>query len=1189
MKVSLLITWDVDQLDATLDRARVADEVAEVRKINQSLDAANRVWTSWIVSGGGSVVELNAGKGTAEIAADKLTELERIRDQVASTVGSTISMGVGVKLSEAQRALKAAKLQGGNKVTLYTPDVDEFLEKEQKKEEGLQKAGETSPNVQSKDRNPTQAAQKQADEGPAAPEATKADTSSLEDQFHAAAQAQEAQDQQPQQAPQPKEDQLRAQVVQVLQNLKQQMPILEQVKQSAPDTYNAVLGLAQAVIGMARQMNGDSSTQTGAGELNDRANSQAQFEVPLPPEEGEGEDKKEETKKAEKAFKLYGDAVIEVDPKTGRSLGKGPVNFEKASRPTSRPIPVQHYSNAPDLTQLDPAYQGTGMAGVEANRSKRIPRTYFYTNPGTPEAHIAGGSRYRYTGELPAGTKLYDMGSDPLNLTKPRWVETEQGMLYEPSDHDSVERKLKKLGYHGYRNYGTQDAIAYFRKLPVKLERSELTKNDFIAKLRANHLALRARASALAAKTNGSAWTTKYGGHVVVGMDPHNRNQWRATNLTEQHEPAGHQVAPTHEEALMLAHSMGVDLHGEPISVLKKSGEVLGVQFEELKKAHFEPAFRRWADRELVVTPGMHDAAQVIEQHGGDFEDVERDWEAGYVDPAGKFHTRQQAAAVAMPDAKTRAAAKKLRIDTQELESQDYKAGVNRGILKGEWKDKLPGGKADDDEPEDYPLDKLVEGMNHELEHTDDPSTALEIAMDHLAEDSDYYEKLKAIEKSEVAFLPHVPSSGVTKKAEPISHREVVRHLKNVDNTGDEEWLGQLAQHVGKHPQWQLSQVPIADLDTGDERNPDVVSEYAQMSPDTRPAIVAAPDESGKLWVMDGGHRTQAAQQRGEKTVLAYTPLGWFDAGTVPAERLRQQEVQKASLQVSAPATGRHHLQLPAGSKKDPGAEGAGEKHVGTVKVKSPDTGEEKWREMRAGMVASPDGTPASALNPNASFKKGWPKDEKENTDNAQTHAVLQDYLLENAQPDAPQERPIKYPKGFLKDVGNRMRTAGSEDKLVARRASNEAPEPALTAWSKVPMSQPRNKSKLGDLEAGGFKGKHSGGAEYMDRRYWGQVDAASNNAAFPIPDHEGRSFRFNYDISPGVDIHDAGGVHIGTLQFDPTGPRTVFWHVDEGARPPGDPVGMVEHVISHIRQHPETIPFFTRHDHRIAQHFKGP
>lgn len=60
----------------------------------------------------------------------------------------------------------------------------------------------------------------------------------------------------------------------------------------------------------------------------------------------------------------------------------------------------------------------------------------------------------------------------------------------------------------------------------------------------------------------------------------------------------------------------------------------------------------------------------------------------------------------------------------------------------------LDGGRADDMKLEDFDEDALVEGAAHELEHTDDPETAVEIAMDHLAEDPHYYEKLERAAKA---------------------------------------------------------------------------------------------------------------------------------------------------------------------------------------------------------------------------------------------------------------------------------------------------------------------------------------------------------------------------------------------------------------------------------------------------------
>ena len=47
--------------------------------------------------------------------------------------------------------------------------------------------------------------------------------------------------------------------------------------------------------------------------------------------------------------------------------------------------------------------------------------------------------------------------------------------------------------------------------------------------------------------------------------------------------------------------------------------------------------------------------------------------------------------------------------------------------------------------PSDFNAKALLEGTRVEMEHTDDPKIAQEIAMDHLAEDANYYKKLRTI------------------------------------------------------------------------------------------------------------------------------------------------------------------------------------------------------------------------------------------------------------------------------------------------------------------------------------------------------------------------------------------------------------------------------------------------------------
>jgi hypothetical protein len=54
----------------------------------------------------------------------------------------------------------------------------------------------------------------------------------------------------------------------------------------------------------------------------------------------------------------------------------------------------------------------------------------------------------------------------------------------------------------------------------------------------------------------------------------------------------------------------------------------------------------------------------------------------------------------------------------------------------------IPGGMAAGRAPESFDARQLNMGIAEELEHTPDPAVAQEIAMDHLAEDPLYYDKL---------------------------------------------------------------------------------------------------------------------------------------------------------------------------------------------------------------------------------------------------------------------------------------------------------------------------------------------------------------------------------------------------------------------------------------------------------------
>ena len=59
-----------------------------------------------------------------------------------------------------------------------------------------------------------------------------------------------------------------------------------------------------------------------------------------------------------------------------------------------------------------------------------------------------------------------------------------------------------------------------------------------------------------------------------------------------------------------------------------------------------------------------------------------------------------------------------------------------------EYTKHLTGGKGDDLSREDVDSGQLEIGVATEMEHTNDKEVAEEIALDHLAEDDKYYDKL---------------------------------------------------------------------------------------------------------------------------------------------------------------------------------------------------------------------------------------------------------------------------------------------------------------------------------------------------------------------------------------------------------------------------------------------------------------
>lgn len=277
--MKVYVSFDGDHIGRMIGRAKLADQPEEAAKISQRIDRGNKIWESWALAHGGVIITLGGDEGTFSIDPDALTELPKIREQYQEAVDSTVSVGVGVKLSEADRALMAAKMQGGDRIQLFTEEVNEILAELQDKDEGsklydeylnpdsgLKKAGPgMNPGAHAGFSGPSQShpaapiaptegsehseaevARSIVENAPQGPQQAAQDYEQL---FHELAAAQPKEEPQ---APTGLVDPVRAQIVKILQDVRGHAQELEQMRSSNPELYTSIQGVVEAMIAMAR-------------------------------------------------------------------------------------------------------------------------------------------------------------------------------------------------------------------------------------------------------------------------------------------------------------------------------------------------------------------------------------------------------------------------------------------------------------------------------------------------------------------------------------------------------------------------------------------------------------------------------------------------------------------------------------------------------------------------------------------------------------------------------------------------------------------------------------------------------------------------------------------------------------------------------------------------------------------------
>ena len=230
---NIFIVFDGDQTKDRLKLAIEANAADDIRQLNQAIDKANEFVKSWVILHDGSVISIAGAKIRVSIAPEYVEDLPKLKGIYESAIDSPVSIGLGLTLSEADRALKCAKLDGGDKILFYTEDCDKQIEEaeEPEKDEVAQ--------IVEKFGNPLTKA-----EHPWANQFEQV----IQEQIQAEAAKRQAQEANTELG------KTKMAVVSILQQVRANAKELESLKEEAPHLYGSIMAMTQALIMIARQL-----------------------------------------------------------------------------------------------------------------------------------------------------------------------------------------------------------------------------------------------------------------------------------------------------------------------------------------------------------------------------------------------------------------------------------------------------------------------------------------------------------------------------------------------------------------------------------------------------------------------------------------------------------------------------------------------------------------------------------------------------------------------------------------------------------------------------------------------------------------------------------------------------------------------------------------------------------------------
>ena len=277
--MKVFLCFDGDSISHRVSLARMADDAIEIARISQLINKGNDIFKSFAIENGGQVIQIGGDEGAIQIDAKCLELLEKIRDKYESVTNATVSVGIGKTISEAFKALIAAKLRGKNRSVLFDDDVNKEIaeaqkeESEQKKivEEYLGKAndqkrmdiprqfrsGNAGANTTARSYKHEFAQKTDYGHGLAIrreQSKPKLEHSKAKQTFTKIADTNEQKDRAINSKKTSNLEEIKQKIGSALAAMHQQLPVLQQIKQGSPETYAAIVGLINGLVALGRQV-----------------------------------------------------------------------------------------------------------------------------------------------------------------------------------------------------------------------------------------------------------------------------------------------------------------------------------------------------------------------------------------------------------------------------------------------------------------------------------------------------------------------------------------------------------------------------------------------------------------------------------------------------------------------------------------------------------------------------------------------------------------------------------------------------------------------------------------------------------------------------------------------------------------------------------------------------------------------